>query len=792
MQISESLSSTSLAALQALIPSVALGIALTAAVSVVLRRTVSFNAATRYAVWAATLAVLPLIPIWLPASRAKAPASAAPSPVVKMVYRNPPVPIAAAAGTAEAAVPVSNSIPATQRLDIVMSRDLPLLLLGAYAAIVLLLLLRLLVSYLRVRLLRRRSRPAPPEVHARMRHWLARCPAARPVELLLSDTVRSPLAIGFLRPAIVMPASLVLELGQEEFDDVGVHELAHIRRYDDWTNLFQQLVQAFLFFHPAVYWVSRKLKFEREVACDDWVVSTNGPKSYARCLTKIMELRRCHRGFVLASGAFFGKGQISRRVELILNKTRNGGTGVSALTVVAVTVALIGLGMQVARIPSVVALTRDDGSARVNARWKDENRDLRVSMRGDLKLTADERSIAALSPLGYLEIAEWKGWSSRRLEVRAAATGDVEEKYFVDGRQKTFDDSARAWAASIYPFLQRELGIDAEGRVNRILSRRGAAGVLDEVNLIRGDHIKRRYLTLLMQQETLTSDDLHRVAMCVRKLNSDHEKAEFLLANPQRFASDPLRASFFQAADSIHSDYDRRRVLIAMLNADGGSPETASLVGRAAKAMHSDHDKAEVLLAIPAASGADGCAVFKAARSIQSDNDKSRVLRQAGYRESSQCRADLFAVVNSIHSDNDRSAVLRDLLSRPDLEVETYRNIAISSIGMSSDNDKATVLVSLGGAYLGEPFFDAIKTLHSDNDRKRVLKAVIERDAAKPALLHVIDAASGIASDHDKADVLIAAAKASSDPELRASIQRACGKLHSDNDYRRVASLLLN
>ena len=66
----------------------------------------------------------------------------------------------------------------------------------------------------------------------------------RPIELLLSDTVQSPLAIGFLRPAIVMPSTIVLELCQEEFDDLGVHELAHIRRYDDWANLLLQFLTA--------------------------------------------------------------------------------------------------------------------------------------------------------------------------------------------------------------------------------------------------------------------------------------------------------------------------------------------------------------------------------------------------------------------------------------------------------------------------------------------------------------------------------------------------------------------
>ena len=182
---------------------------------------------------------------------------------------------------------------------------------------------------------------------------------------------------------IVMPSALVLELSEEEFDDLGVHELAHIRRYDDWANLLQHILQAFLFFHPAAHWVGRKLDFEREVACDDWVVSANGPRSYARCLTKVVELRRWHRGALLSSGAFFGKRQILRRVEILLDKTRNSATGVSILTVIAISIALIGITAEVMRFPSVIAVTQDDGSP-TNARWRDNDRDLRLTMRGEI------------------------------------------------------------------------------------------------------------------------------------------------------------------------------------------------------------------------------------------------------------------------------------------------------------------------------------------------------------------------------------------------------------------------
>jgi beta-lactamase regulating signal transducer with metallopeptidase domain len=786
MLFSDMLSSFSVMALQALIPGVALGIVLVIAVSAFLKMAGPFNAATRSVIWTLTLAALPIIPVLYFAAQVRP----APQPIVSMTSVPPPPRTVSAKAPVE--TPAAISQPSEQRVNIPVPRGTPAAALGIYAGVVLLLLIRLLISYARICRIRRRTRPAPADVAVRLEHWLARCPVERQVELRLSDRLRSPMAIGFRRPMIVMPAALVLEMSIEEFDDLGVHELAHIHRYDDWMNLFQRILQAFLFFHPAAYWVGRKLNFEREVACDDWVVSTNGPKSYAKCLAKIVELRRWQRGAALASGAFFGKRQILRRVEMLLDKTRNAATEVSIVTVAAVLVALAGITMRIAQLPAVIAVTQDDPGSHTKARWKDDTRDLKVDLRGEISLSTDERSIASLSPWGYIEIEEVNGWSRRRVEVRPSPSGVPEEKYFLDGRQRPLDQAARDWLGTMYPLVARELGIDIEGRVDRILASHGAAGVIQEVHLIHADQVKRKYLTQLLDRATLTTEDLRRVAMCARKISSDHDKAEFLLANARRFASDPLRTPYFQAVDSISSDYDRRRVLVGMLEADGASPETASRVGQSAKSMHSDHDKAEVLLAIPAPSEDSGCAPLMAARTIQSDFDKARVLRDSAYLESSACRDAFFTVVNLIRSDNDRSTVLRELLGRPGLEAATYENTALAAKTMSSDNDKANVLLLLGRHYAEGSFFEAVNTIRSDNDRKRVLNGMLESRPAKAVLLGIVDSASSMSSDHDKADVLIAVAKTPADSEVRSAVERACGKVRSDNDYRRVASALFN
>lgn len=767
-----------------------LGIVLTVAVALAFKAFGPVNAATRALVWIITLAVLPLIPALYFVSHLRLPERPAAAAVESVSLLTPVAPPPAPSPSTTKSVSTAPAI-APQPLSVELPEGMTPGFFGLYVAVVFILLFRLFISYIRLRLLRRRTQPAPPELTARLEQWLVRCPTSRPVELRLSSRARSPLAIGFLRPVIVMPTDLVLHLNQQEYDDLGVHELAHIRRADDWTNLLQRLLQAFLFFHPAAVYIGRKLKLERELACDDWVVAAHEGKSYARCLAKVIELRRYHRGaLLLSSGAFFGKRQIVKRVEALLDKTRNAATTVSSMTVIAILIAVAALASQIAHLPHVVTFIQDGGDNR-SMHWSDNGRDLRIKIRGEVTFSPDEQSVSAISPAGFIVIDESKGWSHRRLEVRPATNGGTEEKYFLDEHEKPIDGVGRAWAAGIYLIALREMGIDSEARVSRLLARQGPSGVLEEVGQIHSDRVKVEYLTQLLGQAKLTTPDLQRVTDNVYKMSSDNDKADFLVTHQADLLTDAVRFSYFRAVNSIHSDNDRRRVLVHVLETDGHDAETARLVGQSAREMSSDNDKADVLLSVPAAtSGNSGCALLMAAQKIQSDNDKARVLGDAAYVESSQCRDAYFAVVNLINSDNDRSEVLQNLLKHGPLGDDTYRNIANSAKSMNSDNDKANVLVLEGNCYNGAAFFDAVNSIQSSNDRARVLAALLQGTPSQPVLLEIIKSASLIPADHEKAEILVAVAKRSAAAEVRSALQEACQKLNSDDDYRRVASAI--
>lgn len=146
---------------------------------------------------------------------------------------------------------------------------------------------------------------------------------ARPIELYVTDSLRVPMATGFLRPMIVIPSWALRELSPENLKVVLLHEAAHLRRWDDWTNLAQKILRALFFFHPVVWWVESKLALEREMACDDIVVAaTSSPRAYAACLIAVAEKNLGRRGLALAQAAVHRMRHTSMRIRGILDGRR--------------------------------------------------------------------------------------------------------------------------------------------------------------------------------------------------------------------------------------------------------------------------------------------------------------------------------------------------------------------------------------------------------------------------------------------------------------------------------------
>jgi beta-lactamase regulating signal transducer with metallopeptidase domain len=295
---------TAAVAVSSALNSLWLGLLLAALAAGILRLLPRANATTRYAIWFTAL----LLAVATPA----------------MVL----IPRPASASAAGAL-----SLPAAP-LIVPVAAQWPLYLAAAWLAISAILLARVVWSFAHIGGLKRRA---------------ALVGQRDGIRVLASAEARVPMAAGFVRRAVVFPQSVLDELTPQEFEQVLCHEMAHLRRWDDWTQLAHALAQAVFFFNPAIYCIGRRLKIEREMACDDWVVSTTGAaRPYAACLTHLHELTRRAPAPQLAPGATTKtRWQLRARVEALLQPDRNstprfsrsGWMAACALVSVAVVVA---------------------------------------------------------------------------------------------------------------------------------------------------------------------------------------------------------------------------------------------------------------------------------------------------------------------------------------------------------------------------------------------------------------------------------------------------------------------
>ena len=802
-----------------------------------------------------------------------------------------------------------------------------------WALLSLAMLARLAGGYRELRKLKSGATPAPDCWKLRLRRLCAINGVRRQTRLLLSKQVAGPVSLGFLDPVILIPWAFLDTLSDAELDHILMHELAHLRRRDDWTNLAQRLIEAVLPIQPAVFWLSHRMSLERELACDDWVIAAMGTaKPYAASLTKVAELSQFGPAGILAAGAAGNESQLLRRVHHMLDRTRNAAPKLLFKPLAVAIAAVVGLIYLAGRAPQVIAFAQNAANensqqelagtrapkaphslqapvapmaarnpphaqvassaslatiamvspsasptsaaspaaqaatsplappaplapsaplspraplapmAPVAAQQSGETHtefttgngwtSLKVKIDGAIEFTEDDHDVKSLSPNGHFRLEEGSWFSGRSYDVKADASGNLTKTYFLGRTSKPLDDEGRAWLGRLLPQVIRDTGIGAGPRVARILRQGGPPAVIAEIGLIHSDGSRRVYLEQLFTQATLNPEQLRDSAKLIREISSDGDKAQVLITVDGKYFAGDLRSYLFDAAESIHSDGDKRRVLSDIVKKDAGNTESLVRASRAARHVSSDGDKAEVLVEIADPYGAsdelhmvyfeaansissDGdharvlskllekhgddrdtlARILRSVEKISSDGDKARVLKEAvsSYRDDPALRKAFFDAANSIASDGDHQQVLVTLVHRQDLGADTLAGIANSAQRISSDGDKARVLLDLVGANI-EPardaFFAAADSIHSDGDRSRVLTTLLDKPGTSSVMaIAAIQSATGISSDGDKARVLLDAAnRYSSDPNVNVALRKALESLHSDGEYRAVMS----
>ena len=207
---------------------------------------------------------------------------------------------------------------------------------------VLLLSLRTLGGWWLIRRMRARLQQAPHTLLMRLDVLRRQMNIPRFVDLRLSTRLTNPLTAGVVRPWILLPVTALTGLSAEQLEVVLAHELAHIRRADYMWNLLQTLVETLFFFHPAVWWISRRVREERELCCDDIAVAAcSDPTVYASALLRLEEERRTRLHLAMALDGHQSRAGLRARILRILGDREASPRSFRPISLAGVAIALV-------------------------------------------------------------------------------------------------------------------------------------------------------------------------------------------------------------------------------------------------------------------------------------------------------------------------------------------------------------------------------------------------------------------------------------------------------------------
>lgn len=330
----------------------------------------------------------------------------------------------------------------------------------------------------------------------RLAYLRARFGVRRPVRLLSSARVITPMLVGWIKPVILLPASLLSGFPPQQVELIIAHELGHIRRWDYLANLAQVVVEIVLFYHPVVHWISRDVRNAREECCDDLVLQVASGKAlaYARALARLEELRH-DLGFAApALGA--GGGELMARIRRIV--------GVDAMAQPAPRNALLPLLLAAAALAF--------GAWRVQQRSADLAAALEALPAQALALVSGNPQLIAppglslslpapeIAPLAPIALGESAADATIRIVpartmLTATALGRVRDLLPAPARMQTFvpelADTANVPNAELLPlhivqptYPPHAMAAGIEGSVE-LSYRIGADGAVNQVHVVR-------------------------------------------------------------------------------------------------------------------------------------------------------------------------------------------------------------------------------------------------------------------------------------------------------------------
>jgi beta-lactamase regulating signal transducer with metallopeptidase domain len=585
---------------------------------------------------------------------------------------------------------------------------------------------------------------------------LAANAGTRVPRLLQLDDIGSPLALTHAR--IVLPAWAMTSLDTTQLRAMLAHELGHIVRRDPAVRLVVAFWCALLWWLPLARVAQRRLEETAELACDEFAARhTDDARGLAECLAA------CGEHLVYGPSPEFAPAmavrasslitRIERLLEGVTMEPQRSGFAARSLAFVALglgALCLPAVGIDVVAAQTISAapappaapvapaspakpadshshinIIDESGRDRTTISQSDDQHKFRADIEGKIAFTDDESDVKMLDANGSATFEETRDGVKRRIEIEPKG-GELRRRFFVDGTEQPWDDTARTWMKQVVLDLARS-GIGAEERVKRLYREGGAARVLAEIGEIHSDYVRGIYLEALVGLGKLTPEQLDRTIALAGAMSTDYERHKALAAVFDKQALDAQRQlAFLRQALHFDTDYELAELLIGVLPRLSDTPELRQAWLDAGLKVKSDYERRRTLEAMVARSGLDDAqlaSVVRASASMQSDYERRTLLT---------------AVAQHAH------------------DVDAFAPI----------------------------YTQALQGLGSDYERREALLALIRSGklGARGAAA-VLDAAAHIGSSYECREVLVALAQAMpQDAALEARYREVAGKL---GDYDR-------
>lgn len=610
--------------------------------------------------------------------------------------------------------------------------------------------------------------PADEGLQALVRRLSRRLHIGRPIALLRSPGVEVPTVLGWVKPTVLLPMSALSGLSPLQIEAILAHELAHVRRHDYLVNLLQTLLETLLFYHPAVWWLSRQIRTEREHCCDDLAVSLCGdPVVYARALADLEELRGPAARLAIAAS---GGPLLDRVRRLVAGPASHAGRGpawlaASAAVLLMIVVAGGALGRQTLTAApdgagASPASPADPAAAAAAVRKPEALLDVVgaiIETTRTSEATGQPPPAPPAPPVPPTPPAAPEDTSLTIQTDRStgnftwSSNGDKLQIEFRGGFELNDDDTAIA-KVSPNGYVRINDGAWFNGRSVEFAA--DASGAMTVQYRVGGrerpfEPEGRQWLSEILPRFVRVSGFAAR-------------------ARVARYLRQGGPAAVLAEISNISGSYAKKVYLAELLKQATLDPPTARRVlEQAGREITSDHELATTLIAAADRLLVDEettKAYFTAARTIQSDHEMRRVLTAALKRVSvtPALITELLETARALGSDHEAASLLLEVVKQQAIE-----------------------------APVRDPFFAVLETVGSSHEKGRVLKALLGRtEISEATLLDVLNEA-GTLGGHEGSQVLQAAARLQTiSGPARELYLKAADRLGEHEQNRALAALV--